>query len=80
MNFEAYCESILIPFLDIMVDLYDKEEVTYTNALRLGSAMCDIEQCLYDKELRGIELDMVEAILDDFIKELNVTRFKKEGR
>lgn len=80
MNFEAYCESILIPFLDIMVDLYDKEEVTYTNALRLGSAMCDIEQCLYDKELRGIELDMVEAILDDFVKELNVTRFKKEGR
>ena len=80
MNFEAYCESILIPFLDMMVDLYDKEEVTYTNALRLGSAMCDIEQCLYDKELRGIELDMVEAILDDFIKELNVTRFKKEGR
>lgn len=80
MNFEAYCESILIPFLDMMVDLYDKEEVTYTNALRLGSAMCDIEQCLYDKELRGIELDMVEAILYDFIKELNATRFKKEGR
>lgn len=80
MNFETYCESILIPFLDMMVDLYDKEEVTYTNALRLGSAMCDIEQCLYDKELRGIELDMVEAILDDFIKELNATRFKKEGR
>lgn len=71
MDFQIYCDCILMPFLDMMADLYEKDEVSYTTALRLGSAMCDIEQCLYDKELRGIQLDIVEDILEGFIEKLN---------
>ena len=71
MDFQVYCDSILMPFLDMVVDLYEKNEVSYANALRLGSAMCDIEQCLYDKELHGIQMDVVFNILENFVERLN---------
>lgn len=66
MDFSIYCENILIPFLDMIVDLYIENKIGYKDALRLGSAMCDVEQCLYDKELINVQIDIVDNILEDF--------------
>ena len=66
MDFSVYCEDILTPFLEMIIDLHYKGDVDYENALRLGCAMCDIEQCLYERELINVQIDIVETILYDF--------------
>ena len=70
MNFDVYYEDILSPNLDMIMDLYINDEVEYHNAIRLGSAMCDIEVCLNRKGLKDIQLDMLEQALDNFIERL----------
>lgn len=76
MDFSIYCEDILIPFLDMIIDLYLDGTIDYQNAIRLGNSMCDIKQCLYDKEIIDLNLSIVEEILEEFMVRLKKGKVK----
>lgn len=66
MDFMIYYENVLTPYLDMVVDMCSDNTVNYSTALVLGTTMCSIEDCLYDKSLITLQKDMIEKSLDDF--------------
>lgn len=71
MDFNIYYSEILIPYLDMVSDMYRCNDISYENALRLGACMCDIDICLLlDNK---IHYDMLEKALYDF--EISLKQF-----
>lgn len=70
MDIIVYCEEVLMPFLDMLVDLYDRNEINYRNALRLGGSMCELDYCLLNKH----DYKWLDEIYENFKERLNKVR------
>lgn len=60
MDFINYYDEILLPFLEMIADMYHYGDISYQDSLRIGATMCSMK-CIED-----IHCDMLDEALYNF--------------
>lgn len=63
MNLAAYCENILMPTLDMLLDMCECGDIRFEDAQRIGYSICSI--------------DSLELIYDSF--DIELEKIKRKG-
>lgn len=71
MDVHAYLESVLVPTLDMISDLYKSKCITKEDAMSIGCSFGNIEECLSNGITKQVDMLLVEEVIDNFIANLN---------
>ena len=73
MDFMRYCEDILEPTLDMVVEMCLKGYMKKEHAMALMHQMTNVNDCLVNEDSSSFH-DIINSVINDFTKELGGIR------